>query len=205
MTPTENELNILQAAEKLFTEHGYNATSTTDIAREAKCTQALVHYYYRTKENLFQKVFLNKLKSLVELIKKPLEADCGFEQKIRLIIESYFDLISQNRALPLFIFNELVSHPERREMIKAIIHDAIIHEEVFASFDSSLHEAVRQGKIRDITAENLLIDIVSLNATTFIIAPIYANIKGNDDTAQDDFLTSRKEEIVQLITRGLKA
>ena len=51
------EDKILQVAEELFMANGYDATSTTDIAKKAGCNQALIHYYFRTKENLFQQIF----------------------------------------------------------------------------------------------------------------------------------------------------
>ena len=55
------EIQILETAEKLFLEKGFASTSTTEIAREVGCNQALVHYYFRTKENLFNTIFEQKL------------------------------------------------------------------------------------------------------------------------------------------------
>ena len=54
------EQDILDAASELFLSRGFDNTSTTDIAKKAGCNQALVHYYFRTKENLFQRIFLQK-------------------------------------------------------------------------------------------------------------------------------------------------
>ena len=51
------EIQILETAEKLFLEKGFASTSTTEIAREVGCNQALVHYYFRTKENLFNTIY----------------------------------------------------------------------------------------------------------------------------------------------------
>ena len=59
---------ILEAAEKLFLEKGFAMTSTTEIARVAGCNQALVHYYFRTKENLFQSIFENKFRMLISTL-----------------------------------------------------------------------------------------------------------------------------------------
>ena len=62
------EQAILRAAERLFLDKGFALTSTTEIAREAGCNQALVHYYFRTKENLFEKIFEQKIRMLISNI-----------------------------------------------------------------------------------------------------------------------------------------
>ena len=61
MKKSQVEEQILRAAEELFMEKGFDAVSTTDIARKVGCNQALVHYYFRTKDNLFLQVFLHIL------------------------------------------------------------------------------------------------------------------------------------------------
>ena len=59
---------ILETAERLFLENGYASTSTTQIAKEVGCNQALVHYYFRTKENLFNTIFEKKFKVFFQQI-----------------------------------------------------------------------------------------------------------------------------------------
>ena len=59
------EQAILEEAEKLFLEKGFALTSTTEIAKRVGCNQALVHYYFRTKDNLFNTIFRTKIQSLL--------------------------------------------------------------------------------------------------------------------------------------------
>ena len=66
----EMENKILEAAQELFLEKGYMATSTVDIAKKVGCNQALVHYYFRTKQNLFKQIYLKYVNSLIELGKQ---------------------------------------------------------------------------------------------------------------------------------------
>ena len=70
---TFHEEEILKAAEELFVEHGYNATSTTDIAKRVGCNQALIHYYFRNKENLFQQIFTKKIETILSYFSAPLD------------------------------------------------------------------------------------------------------------------------------------
>ena len=103
----ENE--ILMAAEDLFLEKGFAGTSTTDIARRVGCNQALVHYYFRTKENLFLRVFNGKVETILTTLQKPLlEQGAEFTDKLRSTIGAYFDFLTANSRLPFFVINELL-------------------------------------------------------------------------------------------------
>ena len=105
MPTTELEQRIMQAAEQLFLEKGFAQTSTTDIAREAGCTQALVHYYYRTKDKLFTTIFNQKLEQLLNAAQQ-CEYDGDFTAYMKHLLDIYFAMISANRQLPAFIINE---------------------------------------------------------------------------------------------------
>ena len=59
------EKAILQAAEKEFLTKGLASSKTTEIAKAAGVTHAMLHYYFRTKDNLFEQVFQEKVKVLV--------------------------------------------------------------------------------------------------------------------------------------------
>ena len=86
------EQAILRAAERLFLDKGFALTSTTEIAREAGCNQALVHYYFRTKENLFEKIFEQKIRMLISNIFSIDREGGTFEEKLRRKIEAHFEI-----------------------------------------------------------------------------------------------------------------
>ena len=99
-------------------EKGFDAVSTTDIARKVGCNQALVHYYFRTKDNLFLQVFLQKFSIIMSKISSeitPNEHD--FFVILDRFIDTYFEMLSENRTLPFFLVNELLLRPERREIV----------------------------------------------------------------------------------------
>ena len=93
-TPSGTELQILASAEKLFLEKGFKSTSTTDIARDAGCNQALVHYYFRTKENLFKQIFDKKFETMIEFIDSNLKEEYGIFDNLRGLLNAYLDFIS---------------------------------------------------------------------------------------------------------------
>ena len=105
----KNEQNmeqaILETAERLFLEKGFASTSTTQIAKAVGCNQALVHYYFRTKENLFQQIFIVKIELFLKTFMIE-ENEGDFFTKMERRIGLYFDMLSYNRKLPFLILNE---------------------------------------------------------------------------------------------------
>ena len=91
-----NEQRILDTAEKLFLDRGFALTSTTEIARIVGCNQALVHYYFRTKERLFDAVFEKNASQLVSAFIQGLEENISFEEKIRRKTETIYE--TKNRG-----------------------------------------------------------------------------------------------------------
>jgi AcrR family transcriptional regulator len=98
------EQAILDAAEELFLENGYAKTSTTAIARKAGCNQALVHYYYRSKENLFGLVFRQKIGIFMSFFLQVSNEDLPFEEKLTKRIGAHFDMLRANERLPVLFF-----------------------------------------------------------------------------------------------------
>ncbi len=200
---TSTESNILAAAEKLFLERGFKSTSTTDIAMEAGCNQALVHYYFRTKENLFNKIFYAKFETVMKFIDSSMRDDSDIFQNIRNIIEAYFNFLSANPNMPYFIFNELIRDPSRRETVRNNLISCQSNLQVLTRFKSMVDNAVKDGQIRDIDPFDLIFDAISLVVFSFISAPIFIDLLGRDSSCMEEFISHRKEEICILLTRGL--
>ncbi|MDP4278088.1 MAG: TetR/AcrR family transcriptional regulator, partial [Bacteroidota bacterium] len=103
---------IMEAAKELFLEKGYAGTSTVEIARRAGCNQSLVHYYYRSKKNLFGLVFRKHAGYLLSSLTEINEEALPFEEKMRKRISAHFDFIHKNWKLPVLFFNEIATNFE---------------------------------------------------------------------------------------------
>ena len=112
------EKRILWVAERLFLEKGFSGTSTTEIAKAVGCNQALIHYYFRTKEKLFWDIFSPKMEQVVEYLDAPLDENVDFLERISNIIEFYFGMLELDERLAPFIVNELIMHPSRWEYFR---------------------------------------------------------------------------------------
>lgn len=196
------ELQILQAAEQLFLERGFAHTTTGQIAKLAGCNQALVHYYYRTKDNLFEKVFEEKVRLMVINLLQEDISEVSFQDKLSRMIGLHFDFLMNNPKLFSFILNELFSNPDRiQSLAEKIKH---YPSSIFIKLNISLHEEIKKGNIRPITIDNLILTIVSLNATPFLFAPIFQKAMHLSDKEVSDWLKQRKSENLEMIMSRLK-
>ncbi len=112
--PLSAELKIKEAARKVFTQKGYAATRTRDIAEEAGMNLALLNYYYRSKEKLFELVMLESIKEfflgLTGILNDP-DTDLG--EKLELLADSYISMLIREPNFPLFMLSELQAHPDK--------------------------------------------------------------------------------------------
>ena len=200
----DTEALILKAAEKEFFNNGYAGARTTSIAEAAGVTHAMLHYYFRTKENLFEKIIAEKMASLKEVMLSAMgEKDLPLFDRIKQGVERHFDFIANNPMLPRFVINEIFSHPERYDMIGKAINS--IASSLLEDLQAQIDKTAGKGECRKIDARMLLLDIISLNIFSFVAAPVIEPILGPWFSETNGFLEKRKAENVETILRKLKA
>jgi len=108
------EEKIKEAARKVFTSKGYAGTRTRDIAEEAGINLALLNYYFRSKDKLFEIIMQEKLQQFMFTM-IPVLNDSGsdIEEKLTVIASNYIDMILTQPDLPIFVLSEIRNHPER--------------------------------------------------------------------------------------------
>ena len=198
------EKRILWVAERLFLEKGFSGTSTTEIAKTVGCNQALIHYYFRTKEKLFWDVFAPKVEQVVEYLDVPLDETIDFVERIRNVIDFYFGILELDERLAPFIVNELIMNPGRWEKFR----DRYLRNEsrstAFNRFEKMVDEEIAAGRVRPMRAIDLLMNIMSLTISVFIVAPKGFASGECDSNLRKEYLINRREEIKALIVNGIK-
>lgn len=201
INPTTEQV-ILETAERLFLEKGFALTSTTEIAKKAGCNQALVHYYFRTKENLFQQIFMQKVQLFASTFLSIDDEDLPFEEKLQRKIEAHFDLLSANPKLPFLLLNEVFTNPERLMQIKEKIE--LLPLMMLNRLDRELREEIDKGQIRPISTIDLIINVLSLNIFLFLSRPILSVLLNSPEENWPELEKHRKQEIVTTILNSLR-
>lgn len=192
---------ILQKAEELFLEKDFASVSTTQIAREVGCNQALVHYYFRTKEKLFNAVFESKFRIFSESL-LPLfgNKELPFVDRIKEVVAGHFDILKVHPMIPRFILNELSGNSQRRKMLVEKFRN--LSQQLYGDLQKELDDEYAKGNIVEIRAIDLMLDIVLLNVAVFVTYPL-ANEIFQHYSANDNFMESRKQENIRLIISRL--
>ncbi len=197
------ELKILESAEKLFLEQGFLKTTTGQIAQLAGCNQALVHYYYRTKEQLFERVYEQKIQLLFSNFIAEVETCDSFEESITRMVRMHFRFLKENPMLPSFLLNECLNNPlERMSALKAKL--SVLIPTVKRRLEETLNREIAAGNIRPISVLDLLFSIISLNVMPFLVMPLFQTLTDSSDEDMQTLLAHREEEAVNLILARLK-
>lgn len=204
MTKHQNnkEQAILAAAKEEFFDKGYDGARTTSIARNAGVTHAMLHYYFKTKEQLFERIFQETMGMLVkDILEVFTQTEKPFKERMAEALDIHFEVIRQNPRLPLFMIREVASRPERFAIIKNVI--STFAGNLLITMQHDIDQAVSNGEISKIDATTLLLDMISLNVFPFIVKPVFEAATGLDLNADSRFWELRKQENIEIIMRRL--
>ena len=205
-TPDSNgnpstEHRILSAAEREFIDKGYDGARTTSIAAAAGVTHTMLHYYFRTKENLFRHILEEKVKFLKGMMLDRLfERDEPLLATIESAIASHQDFLASNPDFPRFMLTVLAGRPEFADAFREIVNSD--YHDTMKVLQEKIDHSARLGECRRVDARMLILDIISLNAFTFIGLPLVNVLV--DVTPDADFIEQRKKNNVELIMLKLK-
>lgn len=200
---TDTESRILQAAEEEFLLKGLEGARTTAIAERAGVTHAMLHYYFRTKVMLFERIIAKKMQEIEKIMLTVfVSGDMPLMERIRLGVEQHFDFVASNPDLPHFVIQEIYSHPERHEIMQSQI--SAIAGKLLQDLQRHIDKSAATQATVWIDARMLILDIVSLNLFTFISYPLVKPMLGDLTADKDSFMKKRKAENVEIIMRRLK-
>ncbi|HEY9169756.1 MAG TPA: TetR/AcrR family transcriptional regulator [Lutibacter sp.] len=193
------ESAILNSAKAIFEKKGMAAARMQEIADEAGINKSMLHYYYRSKQLLFEAVFKSAFSMLAPQLNEIINADTSIFEKIRNFSSNYVAFVLKHPYLPNFIIQELNRNPD---FVKKLIAEKKFPN--ISKFRQQVNEKVEEGVIKPIKAEQLFINIISLNIFPFIGAPLLKGfINVNDDTYKQ-LMEDRKTEIADFIINSIK-
>lgn len=199
MIENNTEEKILEAARQVFLEKGFDGARMQEIADKAEINKAMLHYYFRKKDKLFEKVFEDAFKKFIPQVGQIMLSDDDLIIKIKSFISTYIDLLMQNQFLPLFIMKEITRNPK---IIENLI--TIKFSEVLEAFQYFIDDEVVKGKIKSVDAKNLIINIVSMCIFPFIAQPMMLTFFDMKTEEYNKLMIDRKEVVFEVINLWLK-
>jgi AcrR family transcriptional regulator len=195
---------ILNAAEEEFLDKGFGNAKMMAIAKRAGVSHSMLHYHFQTKENLFQMIFQQKIQTLSQLFEGIDVQHLPFKDTIRLFVEYQFLFIAQSPRLPLFMMNEIIADKQNLKLVIETVKPQI--SEIFGKLKKMLDEEIEKGAIRPIKFHHLIMNILSMNISTFPALPLFEElIPDFDDEKKEAILNERRECNVQFILKALQS
>jgi AcrR family transcriptional regulator len=182
------EEKIKQAARKLFTEKGFDAVKTRDIAAESGINLALLNYYFRSKEKLFEIVMIENFEQFIQQL-IPVLSDEGssIDEIVTQATARYIEMLKKNPDLPFFIMNEMKSNPARLGFFREKI--APVRE----GFLKKVMHAMKEGKIAQMHMSHFMMNFMGLVIFPFVAQPMLMKINGLSNKEFDELMDQRKE------------
>ncbi len=198
----DTEEKILEAALVVFSRKGRDGARTQEIADLAGTNKALLHYYFRSKDRLYDAVFDHVLAKLVRSFGPRLHGTPPFPDLIRVFVETYVDFVADNQAvMRLMITEHLAGGEQVAPRLKSMMESEGAPPRVFME---SMAKSIERGEIRPADPHQTLITVLSAYIFFFVIFPTVETIVPLAATRPSEFIRQRKEHIIDLVLRSLR-
>jgi AcrR family transcriptional regulator len=194
-----SEQRIFDAAHEVFVQKGLHGAKMQEIADRAGINKALLHYYYRTKEKLFETVVRAVIHRALPVFSELIESDKPLFEKIDYFIGFYLQLVSKNPFIPLFLISEMNKHPDH--FFENILPKDLPKPE---RFFRQVEEAVTAGLIRPVKPQHLLVNVVSMCIFPVLGRPMMRVLLGMNPDEMKTFMSQREAEIKSFIHASLR-
>ncbi|MFC0876652.1 TetR/AcrR family transcriptional regulator [Saccharicrinis sp. FJH2] len=188
------EKKILDAAKKVFESKGMYGARMQEIADEAGINKALLHYYFRSKEKLFEAVFEDAFTNFFPNLVEIFNTDKDIREKLEMIIDHYFNMISKNPFLPIFLITEVNREPE---CMKSRLQKMGLDIEKLLKILNALRD---ENILPDIDPRQIIVNLISLTIFPYLARPLLKPLLfENNAEEMNTFLLARKKMILQML------
>ncbi len=193
------EIAILSAAKKIFSFKGKDGATMQEIANEAGINKALLHYYFRSKDLLFEQVFFEEVKKFSPILKNAIAQDVDLYQKINNICEAYILMAIENPFVPVFVIGELNKQPDLfiQKMFDGDLPD-------FPKLAFQIKQEVEAGNIKPILPQHLIMNMMSMCVFPFLMKPMFIVGMQIDKELFNNLMLQRIKEVPKFIIDSIK-
>lgn len=195
------ESKILEAAKRVFVRKGFEATKMGEIATEAGIGRTALHYYYRTKDMLYDAIFEQLIDKLLPNIASIIDSDMPIFEKIERVVKSYAETLLKNPLFPVFAVSEVNRDPQR-------IYHAVLHDEekikILLKLRTTLLQEMEAGNLRKIPLHYVATTVISLLVFPMLVRrPMTDMFLEGDSSHYDAFLEERVPFVIEIIRNML--
>jgi TetR/AcrR family transcriptional regulator len=196
----QTEDKIFEAATRVFEEKGMDGARMQDIANKAGINKALLHYYFRTKDHLFEAVFQKLAGKLFEKFAPVFREGLSLEEKIRFFYREHITFMKENPRLPSFVLNEINRNPLR---IKKLLKN-VDFRKLWLVLAEQHKEELEKYNITEESMPQIMTSIAAISVFPFAARGIIEGIFENLGIDFDDYIEERKEFAAEFVLNAMK-
>lgn len=196
----QTEDKIFDAATDVFIERGMDGARMQDIANHAGINKALLHYYYRTKDHLFNAVFEKIAETMFTKFAPVFDTNLTLEDKIRFFFREHISFMQKNPRLPAFLLNEFHRNPQR---IRKLIQNIDINK-LWTTLETQHKEELKRYNITRENIPQFMTTVAGMSVFPFVARPVIAGIMEKMDYNYEQYLEERKEYAADFVISALK-
>jgi TetR/AcrR family transcriptional regulator len=195
---TETEQKIIEAAREIFIEKGMQGARMQEIADRAGINKALLHYYFRSKEKLFDAVFEESISKVLPEFAKLLNSSPAIPDMIRHFITFYNDFFRQNPFMPQFFFHEIWQHPDK---LAAYIKSQKVNP---TQIVANLKAKMPFEADTEFLPQHMIANVMGMCLFPHIARPLFQRIFFENETQYDAFLSERTELLIAFLNEAMQ-
>lgn len=204
MKKVTTEDKILISAKKIFYQKGLKGARMQEIADDAGVNKAMLHYYYRSKEKLFDKVFEQSVQSVTPTLMKVFLEESELKIKIGRLVDMLIDFFLQEPYLSNFIVNELSQNPEKL-FLSVLEYEGGLIGKIIPLINEQIQAEIEKGTINTaIRPAELILNIMSLCLLPIMAQSVLQKTLGIDDERMARFMDKRKQTVTQFVLEAIK-
>jgi TetR/AcrR family transcriptional regulator len=195
----QTEEKIFESATEIFLLKGMDGARMQDIANHAGINKSLLHYYYRTKDHLFNAVFEKIAGHMFSRFAPVLDENLSLEEKIRFFFREHISFMQRNPRLPSFILNEFNRNPER---IKKLIQSIDINK-IWTTLEKQHKDELLKYNITSETIPQLMTSIAAMSVFPFAAKVIISGILEKQGYDFDQYIEGRKKYAADFVIKAI--
>lgn len=196
----QTEDKIFEAATEVFIEKGLDGSRMQDIADRAGMNKSLLHYYYRTKDRLFNAVFDMIAGQMFKRFAMVFDENYTLEEKIKFFLREHITFLQKNPRLPSFFLNEINRNPS---IIKKFLERVDV-EKIWVTIESQHKEELKNYRITRDDIPQLMTSIVAMSVFPFAARALLSGIMGKMGFDFDEYIEKRKDYAGEFVVRAIK-
>lgn len=186
------EQKILIAAREILMKSGFSGARMQAIADRAEISKSMLNYYFRSKEKLYQAVFLKEWITMMNGLQKAISGEGDLVEKLESFVKIYTKTLNENPELPMFILNEISAHGDKKQF--ELSYSGKLKQS-FQQLIKQIELAKAKGEIVDFEPTHLIVNIVSMCIFPIMGKPVLQHLFSLDDDSLKAFLSQREKAI----------